>query len=71
LQANLTVLQATNVLQSLGATIPTSTTKSITKKKAIQQLQKILSPQLHPGTADPGVPIVPEMRVAAPAMRVL
>jgi hypothetical protein len=70
LQANLTVLQATNVLQSLGATIPTSTTKSITKNKAIQQLQEILSPRLHPGTADPRVPIAPEPRVAAPVTRV-
>jgi hypothetical protein len=70
-QANLMVLQATNVLQSLGATIPTSTSKSITKNKAIQQLQEILSPQLHPGTAGPRVPIAPEPRVAAPATRVL
>jgi hypothetical protein len=71
LHANLTVLQATDVLQSLGPTIPTSTTKSITKNKAIQQLQEILSPQLHPGMADPRVPIAPEPRVAAPATRVL
>jgi hypothetical protein len=68
-QANLTVLQATDVLQSLGTTTPTSTTESITKNKAIQKLQEILSPQLHPGTADPRVPIVPEPRVAAPATR--
>jgi hypothetical protein len=70
LQADLTVLQATNVLQSLGTTTPTSTSKSITKNKAIQQLQEILSPRLHPGTADPRVPIAPEPRVAVPAMRV-
>jgi hypothetical protein len=44
LQANLAVLQATDVLQSLGATIPTSITESITKNKAIQKLQEILSP---------------------------
>jgi hypothetical protein len=71
LQANLTVLQATDVLQSLGATIPTSTTESITKNKAIQKLQEILSPRLHPSTADPRAPIAPEPRVAAPATRVL
>ncbi len=71
LQANLMVLQATDVLQSLGATIPTSTTESITKNKAIQKLQEILSPQLHPGTADPRVPIAPEPRATAPATRVL
>jgi hypothetical protein len=44
LQADLTVLQATDVIQSLGATILTSTTESINKYKAIQQLQEILSP---------------------------
>jgi hypothetical protein len=71
LQADLAVLQATNVLQSLGATIPTSTTKSITKNKAFQKLQEILSPRLHPGMADPRVPIAPESRVAAPATRLL
>jgi hypothetical protein len=70
-QANQTVLQATDVLQSLGATIPTSTTESITRNKAIQQLQEILSPRLHPGTADPRVPIAPEPKMAAPATRVL
>jgi hypothetical protein len=67
LQADLTLIQATNVLQSLGATIPTSTTESITKNKAIQQLQEILSPRLHPGTADPRLLIAPEPRLAAPA----
>jgi hypothetical protein len=71
LQANLTVLQATDVLQSLGATIPTSTSESITKNKAIQQLQEILSPRLHPGMADPRVLIAPEPRVVVPATRVL
>jgi hypothetical protein len=71
LQANLMVLQATNVLQSLGTTITTSTTESITNNKAIQQLQEILSPRLHPGAADSRVPIAPEPRVAAPATRVL
>ncbi len=70
-QANLMVLQATNILQSMGTTIPTYTSESITNNKAIQQLQEILSPRLYPSTADPRVLIASEPRVAAPATRVL
>ncbi len=76
-----TITQAADTLTALGRTVPSSTSESIARSQAIQQLRNILLPTLQPPTTGipsprvlrPRLPTTPEPRVqtTSPSPRVL
>jgi hypothetical protein len=61
-----TIIQAMDTLTALGGTVPSSTSESIARSHAIQQLRNILLPLLQQNTPAPPTTVTPSPRVLRP-----
>ena len=64
----LTIIQATDTLTALGGTVPSSTSESIARTQAIQQLCSILLPTLQHNAPPPPTTGTPSPRVLLPRL---
>jgi len=64
----LPIIQATDTLTALGGTVPSSTSESIERAQAIQQLRNILLPMLQHNAPPPPTTGTPSPRVLRPRL---